>query len=79
MFDDLLEPVYGVDQSPPDDTHIVQVLLYFSEEEAEEFKKLCKQRMKEVWPTSYTEKGNISDLLLKILKHGKISVEKIHE
>lgn len=75
MFEDLLEPVYGVDQSPPDDVHIVQVLLYFSEAEAEEFKTLCKETMKSVWPKDYTTKGNISDLLLTLLRNANIKTQ----
>lgn len=75
MFNDLLETDYGLDDSPKDDLHIVQVLLYFSETDADEFKKLCKERMKDVWPKDYVTKGNISDLLLNLLRHGKINLE----
>lgn len=37
------------DNSPVDDTKIVQVLLYYSEEEAAEFKNLSKVGMKEIF------------------------------
>ena len=67
MFTDLLEPDYGENQSPPDDTHISTTLLYYSDEELEEFKKLCKSLMKHYYPTTYME-ANISDLLLKMLR-----------
>lgn len=64
----LFEMDYGLDNSPPDNTEIVQVILYFSQEETKEFKKLCKELMKREWPGEYIDKGNLSDLLLKILK-----------
>lgn len=78
MFGDLLEDQYEVNNQPPDDTHIVQVLLYYSEPESEEFKKLCKQRMRDVWPTQYIQKGNISDLLLNLLRHASIKSQETH-
>jgi hypothetical protein len=37
LFDEYIK-----DESPTDDTKITQILLYYSEEEAAEFKKLSK-------------------------------------
>jgi hypothetical protein len=68
MFKDLLEPDYGVDASPPDDTRITQVILYFNEDDARELKRIAKEAMKIEWPESYTEHGNLSDLYLLLLK-----------
>jgi hypothetical protein len=68
MFQDILDEAYPVNNEPKDDTTTIQVMLYFSEPEVEEFKKLSKNLMKRYWPTDYTEKANISDLLLKLLR-----------
>jgi hypothetical protein len=54
------------DESPLDDTHIVHVLLYYSADEAEMFKKMCKAAMKKMEPQNFI-KFNQSDLLLKLL------------
>lgn len=59
---------WGVDNSPIDNTEITTTLLYFSKDELKEFKKYCKELMKIQFPNQYQEKGNLSDLLLKILK-----------
>jgi hypothetical protein len=67
MWDELLEPDYGVDNSPPDGTRITQVILYFDKPEAEEFKRLCKAGIKLEFPQTYRETGNLSDFLLYIL------------
>lgn len=77
MFTDLLEPDYGENTSPPDDTHISTTLLYYSDEELEEFKKLCKNLMKRYYPTTYMTEGNISDLLLKMLRDANIQTQAI--
>lgn len=68
MFNDLINENYGEDQSPIEDTNIVLVSLYFSDTEIQEFKYLCKEAMKKEWPTDYVEKGNISDLLITMLR-----------
>lgn len=64
LFDD----DWGVDTSPPDDTEIVQILLYLSKPEAREFKRLCKRGIKEFFPTDFQERGNVSDFLLQLLR-----------
>lgn len=68
MFSDIFEPDYGVDTSPPDDTRIVQVILYFNEADAAQVRALAKDAMKRMLPDSYIEKGNLSDLFLTLLK-----------
>jgi len=59
---------WGVDNSPIDNTEITTTLLYFSTEELKEFKALCKKGIKKEFGTEYQQKGNLSDLLLTILK-----------
>ena len=63
----LFEAEWGVDNSAPDNTEITTTILYFSKEELAQFKKLCKVGIKKEFGVEYQEKGNLSDLLLKIL------------
>lgn len=58
---------YIKDDSPVDDTKITQTMLYYSEDEVAEFKKLCKLGMKDLFPADFLNK-NISDFLLTLLK-----------
>jgi hypothetical protein len=64
---DMFEPEYGIDDSPKDDTRIIQIILYFDEPEITEFKELAKIAMRAEF-TDYTSKANLSDLFLFILK-----------
>lgn len=64
LFDD----DWGVDNSELDKTEITTTLLYFSSEELKLFKALCKKGIKKEFGSDYIIKGNISDLLLIILK-----------
>lgn len=64
----LFEPDWGVDNSPIDQTEITTTILYFSKEELKEFKALCKTAMKREYPLQFQKEGNLSDLLLKILR-----------
>jgi hypothetical protein len=69
MFSDLFsEPDYGVDQSPQDDTRITQVILYFSEPDVAELKRLAKEALKKEMPLDYIENGNLSNLYLLLLR-----------
>lgn len=63
LFDEYIK-----DESPTDDTKITQILLYYSEQEAVEFKKLCKIGMKDLFPNNFIKNGNLSDFLLTLLK-----------
>lgn len=64
LFDDEFEEnTDGID-----DTNITTTILYYSEEELKEFKRLAKLAIKEEFGTEYQHKGNLSDLLLKLLK-----------
>mgnify|MGYP003113392751 CR=1 FL=1 len=64
LFDD----DWGVDKSQYDDTEITTTILYFSKEELKTFKILCKKLMHKIYKQNAHEKGNLSDLLLYILK-----------
>ena len=59
---------WGVDNSPVDNTEITTTLLYFSKDELKDFKKYCKELLKKEFSDTFQEKGNLSDLLLIILK-----------
>ena len=63
----LFEDDWGKDESPIDNTEITTTILYFSKEELKQFKYLCKEGMKVEFGAQYQEKGNLSDLLLKVL------------
>jgi hypothetical protein len=64
LFDDN----WGVDNSPIEDVEITTTILYFSRTELKEFKRLCKKGIKQEFGEEYQQKGNLSDLLLKILR-----------
>jgi len=64
----LFEDNWGLDNSPIEDVEITTTILYFSRQELKEFKKLCKKGIKQEFGEEYQQKGNLSDLLLKILR-----------
>tara|TARA_R110000744_G_scaffold226_1_gene846 strand:+ start:377 stop:592 length:216 start_codon:yes stop_codon:yes gene_type:complete len=64
----LFEDDWGVDNSPIENVEITTTMLYFSRQELKEFKTLCKKGIKKEFGQEYQQKGNLSDLLLKILK-----------
>jgi len=64
LFDD----DWGVDNSKIDNTHITSTILYFSEAELKQFKKLCKIGIRKEYKEKAISEGNLSDFLLKILK-----------
>jgi hypothetical protein len=64
----LFEDDWGIDNSPIDNTEITTTLLYFSTEELKEFKALCKKGIRKEFNEQYQVKGNLSDLLLIILR-----------
>lgn len=64
----LFEHDYGTGSQIKDDTDITTTILYFSTAELKEFKTLCKTGMKIEFGKDYKEKGNLSDLLLIVLR-----------
>jgi hypothetical protein len=64
----LFEDDWGVGNSSIDNTEITTTLLYFSTEELKEFKALCKKGIRKEFNEQYQVKGNLSDLLLIILR-----------
>lgn len=64
----LFEDDFGKDESPEDDTEITTTILYFSENELAEFKRNAKQAMRIIYGSEASKKGNISDVLLHVLK-----------
>jgi hypothetical protein len=63
----LFQDDWGKDNSPIDNTEITTTILYFSKDELKQFKALCKDGMKLEFGNEFQEKGNLSDLLLKVL------------
>lgn len=63
----LFEDDWGIDNSEIENVEITTTILYFSEEELKEFKKLCKKGMAIEYPGKKNE-SNLSDFLIKILK-----------
>lgn len=63
----LFELEYPEGNTQIDDTTILTTLLYFSEQEMKLFKKLCKKGIRAEYGAEAATKGNISDLLIKIL------------
>lgn len=68
LFDELEMPQGS---EAEDNTRITQIILYYSEEEAKEFKMLCKALLKKHY-TNYKD-SNFSDLVLKILHRDYLS------
>ena len=64
----LFEDDWGVDESPIEETVITTTILYFSEEELKEFKRLCKAGIKNMYQQDFQQKGNLSDYFLTILR-----------
>jgi hypothetical protein len=64
----LFEDNWGEDDSKIEDVEITTTILYFSKEELKEFKSLCKTGIRKEFGAEFMQKGNLSDLLLKILK-----------
>lgn len=64
----LFEDEWGVDNSPIDNTEITTTMLYFDVKELKLFKSLCKKGIKIEFGEEHQSKGNLSDLLLIILK-----------
>jgi hypothetical protein len=64
----LFEDDWGIGNQEIENVEITTTILYFSREELKEFKTLCKKGIKQEFGESYQQKGNLSDLLLKILK-----------
>jgi hypothetical protein len=64
----LFEDDFGQDESPIEDIDITTTILYYSEKELDEFKKLVKAGIKKELGTQAMERGNISDLLLIVLR-----------
>lgn len=65
---ELFEFDYGEASKQIDETDITTTLLYFSTPELREFKKLSKAGIKEHFGEDYLTKGNLSDLLLHVLR-----------
>lgn len=64
LFDD----DWGEGSQEPDDTQIKTTILYYSEEELKEFKKLSKKAIEIHFKEQRFDKGNYSDLILFLLK-----------
>ena len=56
-----------IDNSPPDNTDITTIQLFYSVPESKEFKELCKQGMMKMYPHTFAN-SNINDFLLEVLR-----------
>jgi hypothetical protein len=74
---DLFAGEWTADESPIEDAAIKQKLLYYSEEEHQEFNRLAKIGMRIMWPSDLDE-ANQSDLILNLLreKYGNIEAKE---
>ena len=63
----LFEDDWGQDNSPQDNTQITTTLLYYSDDQLAEFKKLCRQGMRQHYGPQAKE-YSISEYLLELLK-----------
>jgi len=63
-----LEDFLQKDNSPEDNTQITTTILYYSEDELKEFKKLAKVAIKKQLGDNFKD-GNISDLILNLLRN----------
>lgn len=68
MFKDIIEQ-YSADESVnvPDQTNINQVIIYYDDQQLEDFKRLAKEAMKAEFPFDF-QSQNLSTILLQILK-----------
>lgn len=53
---------------PIEDVEITTTTLYMSKPELKEFKRLAKIGIKKLWNAEFQQKGNLTDLLLHLLK-----------
>lgn len=68
MFKDIFEQ-YSADESVnvPDQTNINQVIIYYDDQQLDDFKRLSKEAMRKEFPQDFQQQ-NLSTILLKILK-----------
>lgn len=53
---------------PVEDINITTTILYMSETELKEFKKLCKEGIKKLYGETFQQKGNLTDYLLHLIR-----------
>lgn len=68
MQQDLFGNHIPINNDELEDVHITTTILYMSEQELKQFKSLCKIGIKQHFGVSFQEKGNITDLILHLLK-----------
>lgn len=71
----LFEADYGTGSQIEDNTEITTTILYMSTTELKEFKKLAKAGVKKEFGEEFQQKGNLTDLLLKMLRRDYGSTE----
>jgi hypothetical protein len=64
----LFELQYEENNDPIEDVNITTTILYYSEEELKEFKALAKVGIRAEFKQDFSQKGNLSDFLLLILR-----------
>ena len=53
---------------PREDVNITTTILYMSETELKEFKKLCKEGIKKLFGAEFQQKGNLTDYILHLIR-----------
>jgi hypothetical protein len=64
----LFEYEFEPNTDPVDETEITGTLLYYTKQNREVFKKLCKKGMEQVYTKEQLKDANISDFVLLMLK-----------
>lgn len=53
---------------PIQEVNITTTILYMSEAELKEFKKLAKEGIKRLWQQDFQQKGNLTDYILHLMR-----------
>lgn len=64
----LFEYEFEPNNEPLDETEITGTLLYYTKQNRDLFKKLCKKGMEQEYTKEQLQDANISDLVLFVLK-----------
>lgn len=65
----LFEYEFEPNNDPVDDTEITGTLLYYTKQNRQLFKKLCKTGMEKTYTKEELEEANISDFILQTLNN----------
>lgn len=75
----LFEDDFGEDNSPIEDINITTTLLYFSEQQLAEFKRLAKAGIKQMFGEEFQQKGNLPIFLLTLMREKYGTTNEVQE